>query len=410
MHPTDLYCTSAISAALDDGSSWLTEWSISAMTKKDSSEVEGYFKQIEEIRQKVGDEFRAHRAVMFTDITASTAFFANHGDFEGVYLLYQYTQEMIPVIQKHGGEVVKTLGDGLLVVFADPVEACRAAIEMQLGTSRVNPKLGSPEEIAITVALHYGEVFFYREDVFGDVINTTSRISSLTNPGTILLSQDMKQQVADSEFAISYATKSELKGKPQPMVLHHLHWNPSEVQSLTSGKATCAAKAFVSTVTPHIDKQVRFIEAFSRRLYSMGIEPCFQKKPNYGKLDPISNVQRQIEACDLVIILGLERSHVYYLKDKENSQQEEESVHRKYTSSWLHLEAGLAHALGKEIFVLCNPDICSDGIFDREWYSYKVREIPELDAMSDEMNEFFEDLKEWLADFRETTRESSLGE
>ncbi len=344
---------------------------------------------------------------MFTDVTASTSFFERHGDFDGLLLLQEYNRLMAPIIASHGGSIVKSLGDGLLVVFPGPDHACRAALEMQQSTQEVNSHLSGASTITITVAIHAGDIFRYKNDVFGDVINVTARVSSLTNPGTILITQPVNGALNNSEFITSFATRAYLKGKTDPLELFHLHWRRDELDKLLGKLIDKRVRAFVSTVTPHVDAQVRFVEAFSRRLFTYGVEPVFLKQVSYDKMDPIGKVSSQIASCDLVIVLGLERSHAYYLKDKELSKQESEDVHRKYTSSWLHLEAGLAYALGKQIFVLCSSDICSDGIFDRAYNTYEVHEFTEHSAFGDALDGFFAAMGEWLREFREREKTGS---
>ena len=103
-----------------------------------------------------------------------------------------------------------------------------------------------------------------------------------------------------------------------------------------------------------------------------------------------------------MIVICLERSHVYFLKDKEGSEKESENTHRKYTSAWLQIECGIAIALQKRIFVMCQEDIHSDGIFDRYWNSYTPIEIgsspdinhPNVKLMLQEIKEFVDSHKE----------------
>jgi class 3 adenylate cyclase len=335
---------------------------------------------------------------MFTDVTASTSFFERHGDFDGLILVQEYNRLMTPIIARHGGSIVKTLGDGLLVVFPAPIDACRCGIEMQCSTQEVNHNLSAGATLTITVAIHAGDIFRYRNDVFGDVINVTARVSSLTNPGTILLTEPVKQVLDDVEFVTSFATRTYLKGKTEPFELFHLLWRSDELAKLRTSAHGKRVRAFISTVTPHSDAQVRFLEAFSRRLLTLEIEPVFLKQTSYDKIDPIGKVLKQIALCDFVIVLGLERSHAYYLKDKELSRQETEDVHRKYTSSWLHLEAGLSYAIGKQVFVLCSSDILSDGIFDRSYNTYPVFEFSEYSAFDHKLDAFYDSVCEWVRD------------
>ena len=117
---------------------------------------------------------------------------------------------------------------------------------------------------------------------------------------------------------------------------------------------------------------------------------------DFDKKDPMKKVKETIEKCKAAIVIGLERSHVYYFKDKEGSREESENTHRKYTSSWLQIESGMAIALGKEVFVLCQKDIHSDGIFDRFWNSYPPIELESpLDVNSDNVQMMLRKIKEF---------------
>lgn len=67
----------------------------------------------------------------------------------------------------------------------------------------------------------------------------------------------------------------------------------------------------------------------------------------------MEKVRRYIEGCHGIIVLGLERSHAYFYRDKEGSEKELEATHRRYSSAWLQLETGMAIGMGKDVFVLC---------------------------------------------------------
>ena len=153
---------------------------------------------------------------------------------------------------------------------------------------------------------------------------------------------------------------------------------------------------FISTLNPDNEKQRYFLSGFKERLKRMGVKPVSCEFNFYDGKDPLKRVRSEIEKCKAVIVVGLERSNAYYIKDKEGSKKENIETHRKYTSGWLHLEAGIANALGKEVFVLCQHDIYSDGIFDRNWNTYPVLEFTELDESSREFTKFFDYLSRWI--------------
>ncbi|MEH7336066.1 hypothetical protein V7161_25905 [Neobacillus drentensis] len=153
---------------------------------------------------------------------------------------------------------------------------------------------------------------------------------------------------------------------------------------------------FLSTLNPDNERQRFFLNGFKDKLKSIGIEPVQCEFGYYDWKDPLKVVRNKISECRAVIVLGLERSNAYYIKDKEGSKKESIDTHRKYTSGWLHLEAGMASAMGKEVFVLCQKDIYSDGIFDRSWNTYPVMEFKLLDEDSREFIMFFEYLNAWV--------------
>jgi hypothetical protein len=172
---------------------------------------------------------------------------------------------------------------------------------------------------------------------------------------------------------------------------------PEEMPSSMPAEATRAAgvPVFISTITPHNARQVYFLESLFARLDAIGLSAVRHLPTIYDRKDPIGAVREKMKECLAVIVIGLERSHAYFLRDREGADEEHEDTHRKYTSGWLHLEAGLANALGLDLFVICHEDICNDGIFDRNWNSYAVAELPTLDEDSPELSKFIEHLSAW---------------
>lgn len=132
---------------------------------------------------------------------------------------------------------------------------------------------------------------------------------------------------------------------------------------------------FISTITPHNFEQIEFIEGFCNRLREIGVTPVRCTLTDFDKRDPMNKVKSVIETCNAIVVIGLERSHVYYLRDKEGSEKEKEDMHRRYTSAWLQLESGIAIGMGKEVFVLCQKDLYDGGIFDRDWNTFVPMEL-----------------------------------
>ena len=159
-----------------------------------------------------------------------------------------------------------------------------------------------------------------------------------------------------------------------------------------------AVCVFLSTVTPHTDLQGRFINHLVAELEKMGIVVLFATPDQFDWRDPLRVSRELITRSQGVVVLGLERTHVYFLREKEGSSEQTEAHDRKYTSSWLHMEAGIANALGRDVFVLCQHDLCSDGVFDRHWNTYPVTELKTLDGDSPELTAFLTRVRAWARD------------
>lgn len=142
---------------------------------------------------------------------------------------------------------------------------------------------------------------------------------------------------------------------------------------------------FISIITPHTFEQSEFIEEFCSKLKSIGIKPVRCVMTDFDRRNPMEKVRRYIEGCHGIIVLGLERSHAYFYRDKEGSEKELEATHRRYSSAWLQLETGMAIGMGKDVFVLCQKNLYGDGIFDRNWNSYTPVELEIPLDMNDPM-------------------------
>ena len=67
------------------------------------------------------------RTVLFADLRGSTAMYETLGNAEATTVVTQSVALIARVIEEHGGQVVKTLGDGLMAIFPTPSSAVQAS-------------------------------------------------------------------------------------------------------------------------------------------------------------------------------------------------------------------------------------------------------------------------------------------
>ncbi|MGE3742932.1 MAG: adenylate/guanylate cyclase domain-containing protein, partial [Geminicoccaceae bacterium] len=93
-----------------------------------------------------------------------------------------------PVIFSHGGRIVKTTGDGLLLEFPTVGAAVRTALQTQQIMAERDALLPAERRMKFRIGIHVGEVIADGEDLFGDTVNVAARLQALAEPGGITLS------------------------------------------------------------------------------------------------------------------------------------------------------------------------------------------------------------------------------
>jgi class 3 adenylate cyclase len=116
-------------------------------------------------------------AVLFGDISGSTTIYETLGDALAKQMIDECLRDMRTATARHGGRVVKTIGDELMCVFPDADRVAMAASEMQQAIADMPPVSGVKR--AIRVGFHVGPVIESEGDVFGDTVNTAARMAGL---------------------------------------------------------------------------------------------------------------------------------------------------------------------------------------------------------------------------------------
>jgi adenylate cyclase len=172
--------------------------------------------------------------VMFTDIRGFTAFTETTQPDRVIDLLNEYFREMIDAIFNHGGTLVGYLGDGLLAVFGAPIplddhadRALAAAREMLTArlprfNRRVRERtLANGFEMGIGLnsgpftAGNVGSARRLEYTVYGDTVNTASRIEGMTKATgqSVLISDSTRQALLRPPSDLVYVGEFDLRGK-----------------------------------------------------------------------------------------------------------------------------------------------------------------------------------------------------
>ena len=103
-----------------------------------------------------------------------------------------------PRIAEHGGRVVKTAGDGMLLEFGSADAALRCAIDVQRLMSADNQSKPPGERIEFRIGINLGDIIVDGTDIAGDGVNVAARLEALAEPGGICVSAAVREQVHGS--------------------------------------------------------------------------------------------------------------------------------------------------------------------------------------------------------------------
>ena len=98
-------------------------------------------------------------------------------------------------IAAHHGRVVSTSGDALLAEFGSVVNAVDCAVRVQRDLFERNASLPEAQQMAFRVGINLGDVMVEGGDIFGEGVNIAARLQGLAEPGGILISGPVFEQV-----------------------------------------------------------------------------------------------------------------------------------------------------------------------------------------------------------------------
>ena len=99
------------------------------------------------------------------------------------------------LVAKHGGRVVKTTGDGVLLEFPSVVDAVECAVAVQAVMAERNQGVPEDRRMLYRIGINLGDILIEGDDILGDGVNIASRLETIAEPGGICVSDDAYRQV-----------------------------------------------------------------------------------------------------------------------------------------------------------------------------------------------------------------------
>jgi len=173
-------------------------------------------------------------AILFADISGSTALYDKLGDVEALRLVTKCLDIMIAELPSYQGVLIKTIGDEIMCTFPTPSDALQAACAMQTAVERERPAGERP--IYIRIGFHYGDVIREDGDVFGDAVNVAARVTAITRARQIMTTQAVADALpAQLRGKVRQVSRAEFRGKEEAMDVFQVNWEQDDTMSTRIG-------------------------------------------------------------------------------------------------------------------------------------------------------------------------------
>lgn len=130
-------------------------------------------------------------AILFADIVGYTALMQK-GEKTALNILNRYQSVCEEMVGAHDGEIIKSYGDGSIILFTSTINAVQCAKAMQIA-------FNEEPQVPLRIGIHIGEIVRKDNDVFGNGVNIASRIESMGVAGAVLLSNFAYAKVKNQE-------------------------------------------------------------------------------------------------------------------------------------------------------------------------------------------------------------------
>jgi adenylate cyclase len=139
-----------------------------------------------------------------------------------------YRQELWgPLIDRHGGRIVGTAGDALLVEYSSAVSAVESAIAVQEEMAAREAAEPDERKMLLRVGVNIGEVVVDGDDIYGDGVNVAARLQALAPPGGVCISGKVHDEI-EGKLAAAFADAGEQQVKNIARPVRVWQWSTAE--------------------------------------------------------------------------------------------------------------------------------------------------------------------------------------
>ena len=131
---------------------------------------------------------------------------------------------ILPLIGRHGGRIIDTAGDGIMAEFPSVIGATECAVEIQTVMAERNEEVPESRRMRFRIGINLGDVIHDETRIYGDGINIAARLEALAEPGGVLVSSTVYDQVRGKlPLTFEDVGERQVKNIEQPVRMYQLH-------------------------------------------------------------------------------------------------------------------------------------------------------------------------------------------
>jgi class 3 adenylate cyclase len=241
--------------------------------------------------------------VMFTDMVGSTALLSRVGEEQAEAIRREYFALLRDVVTESGGRAVKSVGDGLMVVFPSPSAAVGAAVAIQQRLDARNRR--SDEPLLVRIGISHGEADLGDGDYFGPQVVEGARLCAIADGGQIFVTEIVRA-LTGSRGGHQFESLGdvELKGFDIPVPAVSVLWE----SLFARGAGVPLPERLEPTGNLFVGRESEYsslLDAFKRAQTSnrAGIV-LVSGEPGIGKTSLVGQAARAVSDQDAVVLYG----------------------------------------------------------------------------------------------------------
>jgi class 3 adenylate cyclase len=173
----------------------------------------------------------ARVALLFTDLTDSTALYSRVGDAKAFKVVHEHFDLLMSIIEKRRGTLVKTIGDAVMAAFVEERDAVAAAVEMLERFPTFRGGLPEANRTFLKVGVFAGPCYVVTAngilDYFGQTVNLAARLQGAAGAGEVVLVEAVADEAHEHGWLGQHAPGERfdavLKGLDAPVRVARVH-------------------------------------------------------------------------------------------------------------------------------------------------------------------------------------------